>query len=103
MKQTIYVGYPEYTEEVTVTELDGKNISADPMFLGLSASKTSPPQSGAWYTPDVITHPTTSSAVVQLLIDSRFPTAGTFYLWWKATDSPETPTRFTGLTVVISN
>lgn len=100
-KQTIYVGYPEYTHAVSVTELRGEDISADPIVIGFSTVKQSPPTT--WFTPDIFSHSTTNSlndtATVQKLIDFSTTTlaAGTYFVWLKITDSPETPARYTGL------
>lgn len=101
-KQTIFVtaGDPEYTLPVTVTEVNGKDISGDVVALGLSSSQQSPPT--VWLAPDLDTSPAVNVRVVQLLVGVAFtPTPGTYYVWYRVIDTPEKPPRFTGLRLTV--
>jgi hypothetical protein len=90
MSQTIYNAYPEYTYPTTLTEKNGKDISADAVVIGLSNVFDVPPT--VWTTPDVVTRPSTSAVTVQKLINSSTP-AGVYWIWVKVTDLPEQPPR----------
>jgi hypothetical protein len=101
-KQTIFVtaGDPEYTLPVTVTEVTGKDISADVVALGLSTSKTLPPT--VWTPPDVDHSTAVNVRVVQVLVGTSLsPTPGTYFVWVQVTDTPEKPPRFTGLQLTV--
>lgn len=87
--QTVDVsaGAVEYTFPRTITETTGKDISADQIAVSLG-SYDAP---GAWVPPDRLTHPTPSSAVVQLLVSNSLGliVGQSYYLWTKVTESPE--------------
>jgi hypothetical protein len=80
-------GAVERTFPVTITELTGKDISGDPVWLSLG-TETLP---GAWVSPDVdIPQSVKSQRVVQLLVGGVVnPGPGVYWLWSKVTDNPE--------------
>jgi hypothetical protein len=92
--QTIYVtaGGPEYTRPRTITDTTGKDISADPVLVGLSSYET-PPSSLVAPTLD-LPQANKATRVVQLLVTNTTP-PGTYALWAKITDNPESPIRRT--------
>jgi hypothetical protein len=91
--QNIYQsnGAVEYTWPLTITELQGEDISADTIQLALGTD-TVP---GAWKDPDTDDQgDSNSQRVVRLLIGALYqPAPGTYHLWWKIGDAPETPIR----------
>ena len=93
MSQTINItaGAVEYTFPLTITETTGKDISADVIQLSLGTDTAV----GAWHTPDTdVTQSVTYQRVVQLLVGAAYvPAVGTYWLWSKVTDSPETVPR----------
>lgn len=92
--QTVYVtaGGPEYCYPRTITETTGKDISGDPVTVGLGGYNDPP---ASMVTPTVDEQGSTSaSRVVQLLIDNTV-TPANYWLWVKVTDSPEAPIRRT--------
>jgi hypothetical protein len=57
---------------------------------------------GAWLTPDSVTHPTSSTATVKLLVGGAYvPTVGRHYGWVRLTDSPEVVPVRCGTSIVI--
>lgn len=82
-------GATEYTWPVTITETNGADISGGLVQIALG-SYTDP---GPWRIPDVITRPTPSSATVKMLLGNGAPTAGTYYVWVRVTDTPEVVPR----------
>jgi hypothetical protein len=86
---TRYRSNPEYVTG-TFTETEGKDITASTVQVGLSTSSTTPPTT--WVNPSVLTRPTTSTARASLLIDTG-TAAGTYTLWVKVVDAPETLVR----------
>lgn len=94
-------GAEEYTFPVTITETTGKDISADSIVVALGTATSA---GGTWFAPDVLTRPTVSTAVVQVLIggsSGRVPAAGNYFLWWKVTDTPEIVPRRSPLKITI--
>lgn len=85
MSQTVNVtaGATEYTWPLTLTEVNGVDISADTVQISLGSYD----QPGDWTAP-VADHPTTSSVTVKLLIDDSVD-VGEYWVWVKITDSPE--------------
>jgi hypothetical protein len=88
----------EYTWPTTITEKNGKDISGDTVTVSLGTSQTP----GRFVAPDVVTRPTPSTVVVQMLIGGSYrPTAGAYWLWVYLPDTPEhVPRR--GARIVIS-
>lgn len=81
----------EYTYPLTITENTGKDISADVIVISLG----SPTAPGTWQAPDV-DPPQANKAqrVVQMLVGATLkPISGTYWLWTKVTDAPETVPR----------
>lgn len=71
----------------TVTELTGKDISADVLTIALATSPSIPPDTFA--TPDVDEQgATTANRVVKKLIDSSTD-LGTYWCWGNVEDNPE--------------
>ena len=103
MQQTFDLtdGATEYTFPVTITETTGKDISGDSIVVSFGTAN----QAGTWFTPDVLTRPTVSSAVVQVLVGAGTPngalSAGSYFLWWKVTDTPEVVPRRSPLKIVV--
>lgn len=104
--QTIQVhsaGAVEYTFPATVTETNGKDISVDTVTMCLGTYNTP----GTFVAPDVISRPTTSSVVVQLLVGGNShagnpytPAAGVYWMWVFLTDTPEqVPRRGARITI----
>jgi hypothetical protein len=90
--QTVRVstGAAEYCYPRTITETLGKNITADTVSVSLGTYDAP----GTWVAPDVITRPTTSSAVVQMMINTiPDPTRQHYWVWTKVSDSPEVVPR----------
>ena len=85
---TIYVslGKKRYVGG-TITELNGKDISAATFTIALGTDGTIPP--ATFTTPDVNTvGATTASRVLKKLIDASTP-PGTYFVWANILDSPE--------------
>jgi hypothetical protein len=83
-------GAIEYTNPRLITEVTGKDITSDQVFVSLAGWEAP----GSWVTPDVVTRPTASSVSVALLIGAAFkPAAGDYWLWTRVTDSPEVVPR----------
>jgi hypothetical protein len=105
--QTIQVfsaGAAEFTWTTTISETTGKDISGDAVTVCLG-TYTVP---GLFVTPDVISRPTVSTAVVQLLVGGNGhagtpykPSAGTYWVWVFLPDSPEQVPR-RGARIIIS-
>jgi hypothetical protein len=87
--QTRYRATPEYVTGM-FTETEGKDITAATVQVGLSASSTTPPTT--WVDPDDESRPTVSTARVSMLIGTGVQ-PGTYVLWVKVADSPETLVR----------
>lgn len=107
MQQTIDTtdGAREYTFPVTITETNGKNISADTVQVAFGDSLTA---GGGWFTPATISSPTTSSFVVQVLVGAVGDSAaeqqlapGIYFLWWQLADVPEVVPRKSPLKLVV--
>ncbi len=89
----------EYTYPLTITETTGKNITTATVKLCLGTFDLP----GAWRTPDVLTRPTSSTALTQLLVGSAYlPVAGSYWLWYQVSDTPEVVPRRTTLEVKIT-
>ena len=85
----------------TITEVTGKDISADAFQLALGASATQPPATG-WALPTISTAgagepmpnrygvdiPATAQRVLLLLVDGTV-TPGTYHVWAKVPDATE--------------
>lgn len=89
---TTATGGIEYTWPLTISELSGRDISADTVRLSLG-SVAHP--GGTWLTPDLDpAQSVKSQRVVQLLIGSTLkPASGDYVLWSKVTDGPEVVVR----------
>lgn len=89
-------GAIEYTWDTTITASD--DISSDTVTMCLGGYD----EPSTFIVPDVITHPTPTTAVVKLLVGGDFvPASGTYWLWVKVTDSPEViPRRGSRVTIV---
>jgi hypothetical protein len=88
--QTIRVsaGAVEYCYPRTLTETSGKNISADPVYLTLGTYDA--PLSTTPGAPDVITRPSPSTVVAQILISTNpDPNRQHYWVWTKLSDAPE--------------
>lgn len=85
------LGATEYTWPLTITDVNGKDISAATIELSLGSSIAP----GTWSTPDVDPAQTVKSQrVVQLLVGGSFkPPAGSYWLWSRVTDTPEIAPR----------
>jgi len=97
MSHVIYVsdGAQEYVS-VTITELTGKDISADPVWISLGT----PTAPATWNTATLLV---ASGATVTfgLLVDSNTP-VGTYTAWAKIGDGPETVVRRSDGTVTLA-
>jgi hypothetical protein len=85
----------------TITEITGKDISADTFTIALGSSGTTPPSSG-WVTPTTntigaglplpnqygVAIPAVAQRIVLLLVDNA-TSLGTYHVWGKIPDSPE--------------
>jgi hypothetical protein len=73
----------------TITEVTGKDISADTYQISLGSDT----QPGTWLTPDVSTVGTSNAQhIVKLLVSSSVPSGlakGTYWVWVKISDTPE--------------
>lgn len=99
--QTIYVssGSVRYTLPVTITELDNKDISGDPIYCSLGT----PDAAGTFVVPDLISRPSSNSVTFKLLVGGSYkPTAGYYIMWCKVTDNPEIPAEPVPLAVTIA-
>ena len=101
MSQTINLtgGAVEYTFPLTITEVTGKDISANVIQLSLGTDTAV----GVWYAPDTdVTQAVTYQRVVQLLVGMTLaPAVGVYWLWSKVTDAPETVPRRHGKVTIL--
>ena len=86
----VSAGAREYVEG-TITELRGKDISADTFEVALGLG-TEAPTTG-WKTPDaILAGTTTASKVVKILVTNAF-LPGIYSAWVRVTDGPEVVPR----------
>jgi hypothetical protein len=72
----------------TLTELTGKDITAANFAVALGLSDTIPPTS-AGVTPSVnVQGPTVADRLLKLLVDNTV-SPGTYFIWGKVVDTPE--------------
>jgi hypothetical protein len=81
----VTAGAAEYLV-ATVTERNGESLAATTFEVGLSSSRTEPPDT--WQDPDVTTIDG-ATAEVSLLVDDVAQVGDYLFLWVRATDSPE--------------
>lgn len=81
--------YPEHATAL-FTETTGKDLSVATVTVGLGADENTPP--AAWAAPDLLERPTPSTIRASLLVRPT-TTTGTYVLWVKVVDGPETLAR----------
>jgi hypothetical protein len=98
MSDTYFVGYPQYTRTITITETAGLDVSQDAVQFGLG-TYTDPP--ATWADPSVVIvdRPTDSTITVKMLIDGV--PAGTYWPWWCVDDNPETVPQLVPVRIVV--
>lgn len=91
MSRTIHAtaGGIEYVT-AQVVEANGQDLSSCAWQIGLSTSYADPP--AVWLTPSKTAFPAAGQAAISTLVDNS-TTPGTYWLWVRDTDNPETLIR----------
>lgn len=99
MKVNASAGEIKYAS-VSLTDSNGADLSTTTITMGLSSTATTAPVS--WQAPDDSQFPALGSAIVKMLVLNT-QSVGTYYVWIKMVDSPETLVfAVTNDTVVVS-